>query len=138
MKRTAISRKQPMRKLGVERVCPCGKVFAGSKSGTYCSRTCLDRYKRRWVEGKGVRCAVCRSTHGLQRHHVVYEQHVRAANGDVYDQRNGLTLCHKCHSGHHQGNHRLTASLLTVENREFAYELLGEAAADYVSRYYGD
>lgn len=74
---------------------------------------------------------------GLNQHHVVYEQHVKDRGGDRWDARNALCLCHACHTSHHRrGTRVVPISALRDENLEFAFDLLGEAALDYLRRYY--
>lgn len=70
-------------------------------------------------------------------HHVVYRQHVRREGGDIYDPRNALRLCVSCHSSHHRrGSKIVPLAALRDENYEFAFELLGAAAFDYLRRRY--
>lgn len=66
------------------------------------------------------------------------EQHVRAAGGDVFDLRNRLSVLHACHMGHHTGSawQKIAQSQLRPENVEFARELLGDGAQDYLDRHY--
>lgn len=95
--------------------------------------------KREWYAAKETSCRCCGSTRNLKQHHVVYEQHVRKYGGDIYDPRNGLTLCMTCHNKHHHdADGRLSTGDLRPENIEFAFELLGAYTADYFVRYYDD
>lgn len=55
----------------------------------------------------------------------------------MWDPRNGLTLCGGCHSAHHKRGRIVPIRALRPENLEYARELLGEAAEDYLRRYYG-
>lgn len=75
----------------------------------------------------------------LVRHHVVYEQHVRAAGGDPWDQANAMLLgtgC-TCHADHHSGKARLPVWAIPQTAMDFAIELLGtDRAALYIARYY--
>jgi hypothetical protein len=62
----------------------------------------------------GGRCRVpgCRSTRGLEIHHIVHR-----ANGGGHDAGNLVLVCSACHSAHHQGQLRIrgTAAALVVE-----------------------
>lgn len=69
-------------------------------------------------------------------HHVVYEQHVKREGGDRWDPRNALRLCVSCHSSHHRRGRVVPLVALRDENYEFAAELLGSAAYDYLRRRY--
>ena len=71
-----------------------------------------------------------------QLHHVVYQQHVRKRGGDLGDERNFLPLCYECHRRHHSRHAVLAASCLPDAAWQFADELMGEAAPDYLGRYY--
>lgn len=72
----------------------------------------------------------------LDEHHVVYRQHIRAHGGDQWDSRDALLLCAACHQSHHHRGRVLPLTALRDENCEFAFELLGTAAYDYLRRYY--
>jgi hypothetical protein len=73
----------------------------------------------------------------LAQHHVVYEQHVRNEGGDCHDGRNALCLCDSCHMSHHRrGTRVVPLEVLRDCNFEFAGELLGPAAYDYLRRRY--
>ena len=71
-----------------------------------------------------------------QLHHVVYAQHVRRHGGDLNDGRNLLPLCYDCHRRHHNRIAVIPVTSLPDVAVEFAHELLGEAAPDYLGRYY--
>lgn len=73
----------------------------------------------------------------LSQHHVVYRQHVEEAGGDVWDPRNALALCRRCHAAHHRRARPLAIDCLRPENIEFARELLGVRRAEgYLRRRY--
>jgi hypothetical protein len=74
-------------------------------------------------------------THTL--HHVVLAQHLRAKGGDEWEPDNALPICRQCHDDHHGAVRRIPVQALLRVNREFVDELLGPAAGDYLSRYYG-
>lgn len=93
----------------------------------------------RWFSRKQVICRnpECGRTWGLVLHHVVYEQHVRDAHGDVDDPDNSMTLCVDCHQRHHQTSWRIPASWLSWENVRFMVKLLGLFNGGvYLRRYY--
>jgi len=75
----------------------------------------------------------------VNRHHVMYEQHVRREGGDRWDSRNAMDLCGACHTSHHRRGNVLPTRSLPTAAVAFAQELLGiERAADYFRRYYDD
>lgn len=141
-----------------QRVCTiCGQSFENKGPRKTCSRACWieagGRAKRgsrnpgangetesreRWFSSAENECRKCGTREGRRHlHHVVYEQHVRKAGGDVYAPENGLTLCFGCHMGqHHSADGRVSVSTLRSENLTFAFSLLGAAAFDYFIRYY--
>lgn len=90
-------------------------------------------------------CAVCGSTGAWQAHHVVSQGFLKR-NGRkdlLNDERNALRLCcvpisegSNCHAQHEHARRRVCVSELTQENIDFAYEVLGEFAFDYLQRYY--
>lgn len=71
-------------------------------------------------------------------HHVVYQQHLRYDGHPLWDPRDGIPLCRRCHDAHHNGSNRIPVGKLAVENFEFAFEHLGEYAYDYLQRRYVD
>lgn len=83
------------------------------------------------------RCVCGCGAKAVQRHHVIYRQHLRQAGGSVKDARNLVPIAHACHGGHHSGARRLRVVRLPDPVFEFAIELLGaERAALYLGRYY--
>lgn len=93
--------------------------------------------KIRWRSQAAAACVVCGGDDRLQLHHVVYEQKVRAVDGDPWDPRDSLTTCTHCHTGHHHGlRSRIPLTLLRTENLDFAFELLDAAAYEYLRRHY--
>lgn len=94
--------------------------------------------KERWESAWEPFCAVCdvEPTHTL--HHVVYAQHVRDKHGDEWSPDDALPICRDCHDDHHSGSDwRIPVDALLERNRDFMADLLGEAAGDYLRRYYG-
>jgi hypothetical protein len=132
----------------VARTCEvCGGTFHNSdnRTKTCGKRPCVVEIKARskrgkrylWEASREICCRICGSSHRLNIHHVVYEQHVRREGGNTLDPDNGLTLCFTCHMKHHHGaDDRIAVSQLREENVDFAFDLLGPAAYDYFIRYY--
>lgn len=83
-------------------------------------------------------CQMCSSRGAHHEHHVVYEQTVRREGGDACDSRNALRLCVDCHALHHARAHGkvVPVSRLRAVNIDFAFELLGSGAYDYLRRKY--
>jgi len=86
-------------------------------------------------------CAVCglapRYSHDA--HHVIEAQYLRRNHPDyIYDKRNALPLCRRCHGRHTSAFSRVPLSQLTDDNLGFVHELLGEYAEDYLHRYYSE
>jgi hypothetical protein len=89
---------------------------------------------------------------GRHRHHVVYQQELRArmrAGGRldkerreayaraISDSRNLVWMDFDCHFAHHNASRRLPLSVLPDSVFEFAVELMGASAAYcYLRRYY--
>jgi hypothetical protein len=71
-------------------------------------------------------------------HHVVYQQHLRERTLPLWDWRDGVPLCRRCHDAHHNRSRPLCCSLLPDAALEFAFEHLGAYASDYLSRRYAD
>jgi hypothetical protein len=73
-------------------------------------------------------------------HHVVYQQHVRRAGGDLNDPRNLMVVSDAEHERHHNRSRPFQLSRLPDSAFEFAAELLGpDAAFNYLRRrYVGD
>lgn len=95
----------------------------------------------RWDACRGL-CARCGSSgtgQGIHQHHVVYRQEVMRRGGDIWDVRNGVTLCLPCHtSHHHQSERRLLLTQLPDAAFGYAAELLGAGPAyEYLRRRYG-
>ncbi len=85
----------------------------------------------------------CRSTEFAGGHHVIYQQELtRIGRADLlWDRRNALRVCPNCHTGTnaHHGLHPLPLTCLTDANYEFAFEVLGARAFDYLrQKYDGD
>lgn len=114
MKRTGL-RSRPKRKPSIERV--------------------LARDFRAAVLAKGP--CIC-GARPIDPHHVCYQQHLRAGGHPLWDPRDGMPLCRSCHDSHHNGSRRIPCSRLPDEALEFAFEILGAYASDYLARRYAD
>lgn len=126
MKRTPLSRKQPLRRVRL-RARPKKPVDEPGRA----------EYKR---VRHGI-CRVCGRSGLVRRHHVVYEQHVRREGGDPWDTRNalwvGLDVTCDCHERQHNASMRIPLEVLPEAALAFGVDLFGEArAAEYIARYY--
>ena len=84
--------------------------------------------------------AGCRSTEFAGGHHVIYQQELKRIGREdaLWDKRNALRLCPRCHGDNH-GLYQVKLTDLTDANYEFAFEVLGERASDYLrTKYDGD
>jgi hypothetical protein len=73
-----------------------------------------------------------------QAHHIIYEQHVKKEGWPKYDDRNALRLCNACHARHHDGTtFRIPLAVIPTCAIEYAREVLGDYANDYLMRHYG-
>lgn len=87
-------------------------------------------------------CASCRvpvaSRGRVQGHHVVPRAYVKRHGGDEWDLRNRMTVCEEHHMAHHHGSvrQRLGLALLTEAHWEFARDLLGDHAEEYLAKRY--
>lgn len=80
---------------------------------------------------------ICRcGARAVQEHHVIYRQELRRRRGDMKDRRNLIPLCLRCHERHHSRIAPISLSNLPDEVFDFAYELMGPAAYDYLGRHY--
>jgi 5-methylcytosine-specific restriction endonuclease McrA len=87
----------------------------------------------------GVSCLACGDLldGGWHAHHVVTQQHVRRAGGDVWDPRNAMRLCTPCHGAHHSRQRPIPYSAVPPDAWDFATELLGRDGAEaFFARYY--
>lgn len=107
------------------------------------------------------RCVCGCGRRSANRHHAIYAQeikarvpvgHGRAGYGMDYttramrsaeqarwlrDPRNLVPIAFACHQGHHSGHRRLPLGVLPDSVYEFAAELMGPAAYDYLHAHYG-
>lgn len=75
---------------------------------------------------------------GEHEHHVIYRQVLRKRGLDEFDPRNAMKLCVSCHSSHHRRGKIIPTSALLDRHIEYAFEVLGIYAMDYLRRYYDD
>lgn len=84
-------------------------------------------------------CANCGKIGGdWEAHHVVEKQELKNQHAPLNDTRNALRLCigpASCHGGQHTIK-RVMLTALTDDNYEFAFEVLGTFAYDYLRRRY--
>lgn len=88
------------------------------------------RDRRRWAISMK-REPVCRNCEQaaeiMHLHHAVPRSHSRAGK---YDLRNGLPLCHRCHTGWHQMGVNIYRDVFTAEEWSFIQTLTGEEWLD--------
>lgn len=81
----------------------------------------------------------CRRNWPWHPHHVIYRQELQKMGiTDItvlWDKRNALRLCPDCHMNHHNLHH-VKLKCLTDANYEFAFEILGDRAGDYLRQHY--
>lgn len=70
------------------------------------------------------------------RHHVVYKQEIVRRGGNVDDPRNLVPIAFDCHGDHHGRARPFELGRLPDSAFEFAAELMGPAAFDYLRRRY--
>lgn len=102
----------------------------------------LDKENRALFQDAARRQGVCgmcgKGGRDHQAHHVVYEQHLRDFGLPVYDGRNAMRLCERCHGRHHARYRVIPTKLLPAVAIEYGFDVFGAAAADYFRRYYDD
>lgn len=94
-------------------------------------------FKRRVCCG---RCRACGAGRAQEAHHVVYRQELRRRGLPQWDSDDGLALCHRCHERHHNGGRwKISLTVLSSVNLDYAFAVLGAFAYDYLSaRYAGE
>lgn len=91
-------------------------------------------------------CAICQGTGSFHAHHVVDKAKLRRygkTGNALYDTRNALRLCEgldtkRCHFQFENRRVTLTTKMLLDENIEYAAEVLGPYAVDYLRAEYDD
>jgi hypothetical protein len=68
-------------------------------------------------------------------HHVIYEQELRRRGLPIYEPRNALRLCRRCHQNHHR-TQPIPLTALKTCNLQYAREVLGNFYTDYLNRRY--
>jgi hypothetical protein len=99
-----------------------------------------------WHEAQFQRvCAVCHGVGPFDAHHVVDKQTLRRQGlqrNDLYDTRNALRLCSRfgnnCHFQHENRRRIVKTGELLDRNIEYAWEVLGSYAVDFLRREYDD
>jgi hypothetical protein len=84
----------------------------------------------------GLRCRMCLMKRAVHSHHIFYEAELRDRGLPRYDQANLMALCLDCHFNHHNGSRRISLTLLTDENLDYAFNILGAYAYDWLGRRY--
>lgn len=82
------------------------------------------------------RCACGRPHAAEQRHHVVFAQEIRARKGEKWDPRNQLPVAVSCHAWIHSAGRPWPLAKLPDAAIEFAWDLMGPFAFDYLTRRY--
>lgn len=82
-----------------------------------------------------MRRCVC-GARAVHRHHIITRQVLRREGGDPRDERNLIDLCWDCHAAHHARSKPLPLRCLPDEAYDFADELMGPAAFDWLTRFY--
>lgn len=82
-----------------------------------------------------MRCLMC-PARAVHDHHAIYRQEIARRKGDQKDPRNLVPLCFDCHGAHHGRSRVIFLTDLPDSVYEFATELMGPAAFDYMSRRY--
>lgn len=94
-------------------------------------------------------CAYCGKSRPFHAHHVVdkAELEKRGIRGNAqYDTRNALRLCEdltrgiegRCHYQFENRRIQITSTMLKDQNIEYAFEVLGAYAFDYLKQEYAD
>lgn len=82
----------------------------------------------------------CRRNWPWHPHHVIYRQELEKLGitdrAVLWDRRNCLRLCPDCHMNHHGRAKPVLLTCLTDANYEFAFEVLGWRAYDYLRQKY--
>lgn len=96
------------------------------------------------LEARYQRCCVvpdCAAIGPHHAHHGVYVQVLRRAGirgNDLYDPRNAVRLCMRCHERHHTRTRVLRTTWLPTPVIVYAFEILQLQAGDYLRRTYDD
>lgn len=78
----------------------------------------------------------------FEAHHVIRRQDLRALGKDEWDPRNARRIALQAHDEHHVpgalGDPRIKTTALLDMNVDYAFEVLGDYALDYLRRRYND
>lgn len=90
-----------------------------------------------WHDTEGKTCVICKSKRVVS-HHTVYEQEVRRRDRSlIWDVRNRTPICGRDHMRHHDDSPwKIPLAKLPDAAIEFAIDLLGPFAYDYLRRHY--
>jgi hypothetical protein len=86
--------------------------------------------------GRGLKCRVCLFKRSVHSHHVIYEQELRNRGLPIFDRRNCMAICKTCHERHHTRARIIPVASIADETLEYAFEVLGLYAYDYLRRVY--
>lgn len=86
-------------------------------------------------------CAVCGRAGSFDAHHVVERQWLSQHGKPEWDARNAMRLCDRwtesrCHERHTSGSWKIALTCLSDGHYDYAYEVMGPAAYDYLGRHY--
>jgi 5-methylcytosine-specific restriction endonuclease McrA len=87
-------------------------------------------------------CAVCGAAGAFDAHHVVSKQRIKRLSPPttlqqlLYDPRNALRLCERCHSRYTNRVMKINTKLLKDQNICFIWEVLGPAGRNLLERDY--
>lgn len=113
-------------------------------------RSVRSRPKGRYNEAEKMAHDMFRQAAGAQRccqmcgkggsdwhpHHVVYAQHLKLHGHPIYDTRNAMRLCIRCHQRHHNRSAVIPLTKLLDCHYQYAFEKLGLAARYYLEQRY--
>jgi hypothetical protein len=99
-----------------------------------------------WLEAQSQRvCAVCHGVGVFDAHHVVDKQTLKRqglTRNELYDTRNAMRLCSRfgnnCHFQHENRRRVVKTGELLDVHIEYAWEVLGPYAIDFLRREYDD
>lgn len=90
-----------------------------------------------WEEARYQRvCAQCGDTGQFEAHHTVEKQWLKRHKLLLWDTRGALRLCLLCHHGQTSKLKKIELKKLTLDNLEYAFEVMGASAAAYLRRHY--
>lgn len=94
-----------------------------------------------WLEARlQVVCAVCKTGGRYHSHHVIAKNFLRRNRLPLWDTRNALRLCERCHMQFEwagPGKVEILARHLTAENMCYIWAVMGAYGSDFLNREYG-